>query len=55
MKRLLLLLLIMFTGATVYSQECGEQIIAREHMFCEKGALSNAVTIIVKRQEIACL
>lgn len=45
MKRLLLLLLIMFTGATVYSQECGEQIIAREHMFCEKGALSNAVTI----------
>ena len=45
MKRLLLLLLIMFVGVAAYSQESAEQVIAREHMFCEKGALSNVVTI----------
>lgn len=45
MKRHLLLLLIMFVGVAAYSQESAEQVIAREHMFCEKGALSNVVTI----------
>ncbi len=45
MKKLLVLIFIILVGASVYADECNEQVLAREHMFCEKGALSNAVTI----------
>ena len=47
MKKVYILFLILLVGISVYAQDCGceEQIIGQEHMFCEKGALSNNVTI----------
>ncbi len=47
MKKVYILFLILLVGMSVYAQDCGceEQIIGQEHMFCEKGALSNNVTI----------
>ena len=45
MKKFLLSVFIILVGISVQAQECDEQVCAREHMFCEKGALSNMVTI----------
>lgn len=47
MKRIFIFLFIMLAGISVQAQDCGctEQVLGREHMFCEKGALSNNVTI----------
>ncbi len=47
MKKVIILFLILFVGISVWAQDCQceEQVLAREHMFCEKGALSNNVTI----------
>ena len=47
MKKVYILFFILLVGMSVYAQDCGceEQIIGQEHMFCEKGALSNNVTI----------
>lgn len=38
MKRIITLLLTLLVGVAVYASDCGcdEQVIAREHMFCEK-------------------
>ncbi len=37
----------MIVGISAQAQDCAceEQVLGREHMFCEKGALSNNVTI----------
>ena len=37
----------MIVGISAQAQDCAcdEQALGREHMFCEKGALSNNVTI----------
>lgn len=47
MKRIFIFLFIMLAGISVQAQDysCAEQVLGREHMFCEKGALSNNVTI----------
>lgn len=48
MKKLFLLFFIFLVGISAQAQTCptcDEQVIAREHMFCEKGALNNNVTI----------
>lgn len=47
MKRIFIFLFIMLAGISVQAQDCGceEQVLAQEHMFCEKGALSNNVTV----------
>lgn len=47
MKRIFIFLFIMLAGISVQAQDCScaEQVLGREHMFCEKGALSNNVTI----------
>lgn len=47
MKRIITLLLTLLVGVAVYASDCGcdEQVIAREHMFCEKGALTDSVTV----------
>lgn len=47
MKKLLIIFFLMIVGISAQAQDCGcdEQVLGREHMFCEKGALSNNVTI----------
>ena len=48
MKKIMILFFIFLVGISSFAQDCvpcEEQIIAQEHMFCEKGALSNNVTI----------
>lgn len=47
MKKLFVLLALICVGMSAHAQDCGcdEQVLGREHMFCEKGALSNNVTI----------
>lgn len=47
MKKLIALLCVMMMGMAVLADECGcpEQIMCYEHMFCEKGALSDMVAI----------
>ncbi len=47
MKKLFVLLFLILVGVSVNAQDypCEEQIIAKEHMFQEKGAISNCVTI----------
>lgn len=47
MKKLITLLCVMMMGMAVLADECGcpEQIMCYEHMFCEKGALSDMVAI----------
>lgn len=47
MRKLLILLFVIMFGISCGAQDCvcDEQVVGREHMFCEKGALSNMVTI----------
>lgn len=47
MKKLLALFCMVLIGIAAYADTCGcdEQIMCYEHMFCEKGALSNQVAI----------
>ena len=47
MKRILTIFLLMFFGMSAFAADCGcnEQIQSYEHMFCEKGAVSNLVAI----------
>lgn len=55
MKRLLALLFTIMIGLAAVSAPCDyeEQVIAQEHMFCEKGAVSNQV-IITNLRNIIC-
>lgn len=48
MKKVFILFFILLVGLSSHAQDCvscEEQVVAQEHMFCEKGALSNMVTI----------
>lgn len=47
MKKLFILFCITFLGMSAMATNCGceEQVLRQEHMFCEKGALSNQVSI----------
>lgn len=47
MKKLLIIFFLMIVGISTQAQDCAceEQVLGREHMFCEKGALNNNVTI----------
>lgn len=55
MKKLIALFIIMVTGLSTYAQTCtcDDDIIAREHMFCEKCSECNQV-IIKDCENIIC-